>query len=195
MTRRPPAASLAFVLRFWRRLDLDGLERFELQHEAGRVVATGVLVCAEPPGFALEHRWRLTPDWRTVSLELAQHGPHGRVALRVERDGDGWRVDGRPRPDLRGADEPDVSATPFCNSLPIRRLPQDAGATMTLDTCYVDAATMTVERSTQRYERLAANRVRYVDLGVAAGFTAVLDLDDAGLVSSYEGLFAVVTPA
>lgn len=182
------------MIRFWRRLDVDGLERFELRPEAGRVVAAGTLVCAERPGFALEHRWVLTAEWRTISLQLAQDGPGGHLELRIERDGDGWVVDGAPRPDLHGAAEPDVSATPFCNALPIRRLPLETGAELTLDTCYVDAAAMTVTRSTQRYERVDANRVRYVDLGVAAGFTALLDLDADGLVSSYEALFERTTP-
>ena len=107
----------------------------------------------------------------------------------VERSGDHWLVDGRRRPDLDGAEEPDLSITPFCNTFPIRRTPAGVGDSLTLDTCYVDAAAMTVERSRQRYERVGPNRVRYVDLGVSAGFEADLEVDDDGLVLRYEHLF------
>lgn len=40
--------------------------------------------------------------------------------------------------------------------------------------------------------RHAERRWRYVDLGVVAGFKAVLDFDADSVVESYEGLFARV---
>jgi hypothetical protein len=53
---------------------------------------------------------------------------------------------------------------------------------------------MTVVRSRQRYDRLGPNRLRFVDLGVAAGFEADLEVDDEGLVHRYEHLFERVEP-
>ena len=53
---------------------------------------------------------------------------------------------------------------------------------------------MTVERSRQRYDRLGPDRVRYVDLGVSAGFEADLEVDDDGLVLGYEHLFERAVP-
>jgi uncharacterized protein len=179
---------------FWRRTDLVGLERLELEVSHDEIVATSTVLCIEDGGFELRHRWRLTPDWRTLSLEMQRRGDGLDQGLLVERSGDGWRVDGRPRPDLDGAEEPDLSVTPFCNTLPIRRTPAVIGADLTLDTCYIDAANMTVERSRQRYARLGPNRVRYVDLGVAPGFEAELEVDDDGLVLRYGHLFERVRP-
>lgn len=180
---------------FWRRSDVPGLERLELTVSGDGVVAESTVVCLEDGGFRLDHRWRLTADWRAVSLEVERWGDvgaHRRIVL--ERSGDGWLVDGVQRPDLDGAEEPDLSVTPFCNTFPIRRTPAAAGESLTLDTCYVDAAVMTVERSRQRYDRLGPNRLRYVDLGVAAGFEADLEVDDEGLVLRYEHLFERVEP-
>lgn len=174
---------------FWRRTDVVGLERLELEVAHDGIVATSTVLCIEDGGFELRHRWRLTPDWRALSLEMERRGDGINRRLLVERSGDGWLVDGRSRPDLDGAEEPDLSITPFCNTFPIRRTPVVIGAGLTLDTCYIDAASMTVERSRQRYERLGANRVRYVDLGVAAGFEAELEVDDEGLVLRYGHLF------
>jgi hypothetical protein len=107
----------------------------------------------------------------------------------LERDDDGWRVNGERRSDLDGAVEPDLSVTPFCNSLPIRRLLSSGADSLTVDVAYVDGKDLTVTRSRQRYDRLAPGRVRFVDLGLSAGFEAELVLDERMLVVSYEHLF------
>ena len=187
-------AADASTILFWRRTDVTGLERLVLTVSPSEVVAESTVLCLEDGGFRLEHRWRLTPEWRARSLEVERWGAGEHRRLVLERSGDGWLVDGEPRADLDGAEEPDLSITPFCNTFPIRRTPTAVGASLTLDTCYVDAAAMTVERSRQRYDRLGPNRVRYVDLGVAAGFEAELDVDDDGLVLRYEHLFERVEP-
>lgn len=172
----------------WRRVDVAGLERLTIEAaERGGLVVRGTLVTAGEGGFSLSHEWHLDAAWRTLAIRVACDGPDGHRGVRVERDGDGWRVDGAMRPDLAGTLEPDLSATPFCNSLALRRM-GDA-ADLILDTVYIAAPALTVERSRQRYERVADSRVRYVDLGTAAGFTALLDLDAEGFVTRYDGLF------
>ena len=112
----------------------------------------------------------------------------------LERVGTGWRVDGAPRPDLDGAEEPDLSVTPFCNTFPIRRTPEAPGAHLVLDTAFIDGPSLTVARSSQRYERQGPGRVHYVDLGLSRGFEADLLVDREGMVLRYEHLFERVTP-
>jgi hypothetical protein len=63
------------------------------------------------------------------------------------------------------------------------------GSSITLDTVYIEGRTLSVERSRQRYIRLAPNVVRYVDLGAHNGFEADLFLDENHFVLRYEGLF------
>ena len=103
-------------------------------------------------------------------------------------------MDGEPRPDLEGAEEPDLSVTPFCNSFPIRRMPDLAGAELTLDVAFIDGAALTVARSCQRYERREPRRLRYVDLGLSRGFEADLLVDGDGLVLRYGHLFERIAP-
>ncbi len=103
-------------------------------------------------------------------------------------------MDGASRPDLDSAEEPDLSVTPFCNTLPIRRTPDAAGESLTLDTAFIDGPALTVARSSQRYDRQGPGRVRFVDLGLSRGFEADLVVDDAGLVLRYEHLFERVAP-
>ncbi len=177
------------VVVVWQRLDIEGLERLELTPGPAGISVSGTILTLEAGGLLLRHRWDLDPDWRTRAVSVELEGPGGRRSLLLERVGPGWRLDGTDRPDLDGAEEPDLSLTPFCNSLAIRGLGPAPGATRVLDVAFIDGATLSVTRSRQSYQRLAPYRVLYRDLGVAQGFEAELDLDPDGMVQHYAGLF------
>lgn len=179
---------------FWRRTDVEGLERLELTIAPEGVTAHSTVICLEEGGFRIDHSWRLDPEWRALSVTVERRNVSGHGHLRLERAGSGWRVDGAPRPDLEGAEEPDLSVTPFCNTLPIRRTSERAGASLTLDTAYIDGPALTVARSRQRYDRQGPGRLRYVDLGLSKGFEADLTVDDQGLILRYEHLFERIAP-
>jgi uncharacterized protein len=131
--------------------------------------------------------WRLDSNWRSRSLLLQVIDEAAATRqLQIVRPGPAsWEIDGKARPDLDGCAEIDVSATPFCNGLALRHLDQQPGE---LTALYVLAPDLTVQPSRQRYERLE-DGWRYVDLGAAAGFTAILTFDDHLIVRGYEGLF------
>lgn len=179
---------------YWRRTDLAGLERLALTRSADSVAAVSTVICVEDGGFRVDHRWKLTPDWRALSVDVEKWGRAGKARLSLERSGRTWKVDGIHHPDLDDAEEPDLSVTPFSNTLPIRQLTIGNHETLTLDTCYIDTASMTVVRSRQQYQRLGPKLFRYVDLGLAAGFEAELQVDPGGLITSYQHLFERVTP-
>jgi hypothetical protein len=185
---------MTVTVLFWRRTDLEGFERLELVVDAEGVKATSTVLCVEAGGFRLDHRWQLDGEWRTQSVRVERWNTQGHAELLLERAGTRWRVNGQPRPDLDGADEPDLSVTPFCNTFPIRRVPAQRGASLTLDTAFIDGPAMTVARSKQRYDRQGPGKLRYVDLGLSLGFEADLVVDEAGLVLQYEHLFERVTP-
>lgn len=173
----------------WRRIDLVGLERLELVLATNSITASGTVLCAEDGGYRLDHRWQLNREWLVQSVEIQRWNAHGLNRLRLDRVGGNWTIDGVLRPDLEGAGEPDLSATPFCNTFPINKVPYETGANLTIDTVFVDGASLLVKRSRQRYERLGSNRMRYLDLGLYKGFEAEITVDEQGLVESYEGLF------
>ena len=174
---------------FWRRADVAGLERLELIDGASGVQAISTVIGVADGGFRLDHVWTLTREWRAVSLYVERMGVDGRRTLRLERDASSWRVDDQRRPDLAGADDPDLSVTPFSNTLPIRRMLGTAEASYTVDVAYVTGRDLTVTRSRQRYDRQGTGYVRYTDLGAFPGFEAVLHIDDRALVLSYQHLF------
>ena len=183
------------TILFWRRTDVEGFERLELEIAADRISADSTVICLGEGGFRLDHRWRLGPDWRARSVAVERWNTAGHDVLNLERRGAGWLVNGAARPDLDGAEEPDLSVTPFCNTFPILRTPQQPGQSLTLDTAFIDGPALTVTRSSQRYDRQGPRRLRYIDLGVAKGFEADLTVNDAGLVMHYQHLFERVTAA
>ena len=174
---------------FWRRLDVAGLERLTLTIAENRMVADATTIGVEDGGFRVKHRWELTPNWSVASCIVRKEGASGRTKLALERYGNGWKVDGNVRPDLEGAREPDLSITPFCNTFPIQHMLAADQDELTLDTSFIDAATMRVSRSQQSYQRLDSKRFHYLDLGVADGFEADISVGQMGLVPRYEGLF------
>lgn len=174
---------------FWRRTDIEGLERAEIVIQPGGVTIMSTVICLEDGGFRLDHRWQLDAEWRAQSLAIERWNQHGRGTLLLERVGAGWRVDGTRRPELDGAEEPDLSVTPICNAFPIHRMMQTTADSVTLDTAYVDGSALTVARSKQRYDRQGPRQFRYVDLGLSSGFEADLVVDADGLVLRYEHLF------
>ncbi|MDP3738183.1 MAG: putative glycolipid-binding domain-containing protein [Hyphomonadaceae bacterium] len=173
------------MFRRWRRIDQPGLElaRIDIGNRSATVSST--VIDAGEPAFSLRYVWTLDGKWRTKSLRIEQVDHIDRW-LTVERTGNSeWRIDGRPAPHLDGCPELDLSATPFCNGLAIRRLGEDGEFTA----AYIDASDLSVTPSRQRYEQLGPSTWRYIDLGVAKGFTAKLELDEDGFVATYEGLF------
>ena len=173
------------MFRRWRRVDYAGLEVARIDIGRQGVTVASTLVDAGEHPFSLRYIWSLTPQWSTRTLRIEHMNGDDRW-LTIERNGDSaWRIDGAAAPHLDGCDEIDISATPFCNALAIRRLGRDGALTA----AYVDASTMSITPSRQRYERVDDLHWRYHDLGVAAGFSADLHLDEDRLVKTYQGLF------
>lgn len=179
---------------FWRRTDIEGLERLALDFRPDEIRAQSTVLCLGESGFRLDHSWSFDPDWRTRSVRVERWNNSGHGVLLLEYDGTSWYVDNKLRPDLDGAEEPDLSVTPFCNTFPIRRTPATAGESLKLDTAFIDGVALTVTRSTQRYDRQGPGKLRYIDLGIARGFEADLVVDEAGFVLRYEHLFERIVP-
>ncbi|WP_274353922.1 putative glycolipid-binding domain-containing protein [Roseinatronobacter alkalisoli] len=174
---------------FWRRLDTDGLERLLVVEDDAGIFVKGTILTTEDGGCRIDHDWHLDSKWSVLSVAVSRDGNDGHKALRLDRTGDGWKVDGQNRPDLDGTSEVDLSLTPFCNTLALHRLMGADSDTLVLDIAYVDGVSVSVARSRQAYDRIDNRCFRYRDLGLAMGFEAMIHVDDAGLVKRYEGLF------
>ncbi len=168
---------------------MPGIELLRLRIEAGAPHARSTLIDAGAEPFAAEYEWQLDDSWRTRSLVVRVHRDDT-TTLSIVRTGDTtWSVEGKARRDLDGCAEIDLSATPLCNTIAVRRLGLAPGGAGELAALYVRLPDLTCASSRQRYERVSASTFRYVDLGLFKGFDAELLVDDLGLIKRYEGFF------
>ena len=178
----------------WRRRDGLTLEVLRLDDIDGRPRVHSWVIDASSRPFVVEYDWTLDASWRTVSLRLRLHERDIRT-LTIERAGDArWRVDGAPRADLEGCQEVDLSITPFCNTLALRRFGPPPGGAGDVTALYVECPALTCVPSRQRYERRGPATFLYIDLGEHRGFEAELTVDEDGLVREYAGLFERIEP-
>ncbi len=75
----------------------------------------------------------------------------GEEAITLTTDGAGHRFDkdNQRLPSIDGCMDIDISATPFTNTLPVRRLDWQAGQSRSLDMVYIRIPELTIERVTQ----------------------------------------------
>lgn len=172
---------------FWKRTDVHGLERLHIS--PGREAAKGVIINVENGGAEVRHHWKFADDWQVLALNVQRCDREGEHQLHIGRQGKGWTVNGKERPELDGTELVDLSLTPFCNTFPISRMLNDELDTVTFDVVYIDGDTLKVSRSRQAYDQLGAGQFRYRDLGLSSGFQARLLVDRDGLVAEYPGLF------
>jgi uncharacterized protein len=172
----------------WEDWSGRGLQHVVLSDRADAVVAEAVCIVAEDAGYAARYRIECDAGWRCRALEVEIIGVARR--LRLRSDGHGrWTDDhDTPLPALDAAVDVDLPITPFTNTLPIRRLTLAAGASAEIDVVYVRTPALSVELDRQRYICIEPLR-RYRYEAVDGSFSADLEVDDAGLVLTYPGLF------
>ena len=95
-------------------------------------------------------------------------------------------VNAKAVPELAGCLDVDLAATPFTNTLAIRRLRLEVGQSAMARAVWVGAPQLELEVLEQTYTRTGVDRYRYEV--PASGFSAELTVDDEGLVVDYEGL-------
>ena len=181
---------------YWLPEGEAGCEQLALTLEADAVRALGLVLRGGEDGhFRCRYELDAAPDWRFRKLTISVATPEARALRRLElaRDPDGgWQVDGEAAPELEGCDEVDIQATPFTNSLPIRRLGLGKDERAELRVAYVPLPGLAPHPMAQRYtclEPLGAAGGRYLYESLESGFQAELPVDADGLVTDYPELF------
>ena len=184
----PQPATFRHVV--WEGVAEPGLELLSL-HEGDEVRVDSLVVFQLGGEVArLRYRVSLTPDWRvrTLNVELNHGGDSRSLTLEHGEAGD-WTLDGQLREDLAGCTEIDLEASPFTNTLPIRRLAFAPDEAKVIRVAYVAFPSLAVTAAAQEYTRLGDTdppaRFRYRSL--SSGFTAEVAVDAAGLVEDYPG--------
>ena len=186
---------------FWQPVEGTGLEHLRLRAaDAGYVAAGVVMGIAAGTPYRLHYKIKCDDSWNTRKVMLEVHTPVGEAVRILRSNGLGrWRDDlGAELPELDGCRDVDISATPFTNTLVIRRANLRPGQGVTLKIVYVNVPGLEIRPAEQRYsciERTAHGGVfGYESVDMHNGFKATLPVDADGLVLDYPELFKRVHP-
>jgi uncharacterized protein len=172
----------------WRRLDQPGHDSARLTFEPPhwRIAGTAVFV-RERQACRLDYAVICDAAWNTVSAGVS--GWVGDETVDIELTVDAartWRMNGIECPAVRGCLDVDLHFTPATNTLPIRRLDLAIGRESPVRAAWL-SPDFSMTPLEQVYRRTATGTYRYESNRGA--FTAQIDVNDAGLVTSYEGLW------
>jgi uncharacterized protein len=146
-------------------------------------------VAAVQDGVPWGVHYELSVDtrWRTRFASVTALDASGRRTVLLDLDGEGRVVvNAKALPDLAGCLDVDLAATPFTNTLAIRRMRLEVGQSAVARAVWVGAPHLELEVLEQTYTRIGVDRYRYEV--PASGFSAELTVDDEGLVVDYSGL-------
>jgi len=185
---------------FWAPWRGPGLEHLRLRSADIGYVATGtVLGLADGLPFRLQYKIKCDADWRVRKVLLDCLGPSGSTERLLRATGRGqWKDDsGEILSELDGCNDVDISATPFTNTLAVRRLKLRPGQRAELRVAYLSVPSLQIRPVEQAYtcveQRPDGMTVTYD--GAFRGFKADLPLDADGLVVDYPETFRRVYPA
>ncbi|SPB13203.1 transcriptional regulator [Caballeronia novacaledonica] len=177
----------------WSQQDGTGLEHLVLDAtDNGIVVESAVVGEDETHAFGLVYRIECDARWQVTRLALKLAGG---ASLDLHRkDGDNgdahaWTgANGELLEQLRGCIDVDITATPFTNTLPIRRLQLARGERRVIRVAYVRVPQLSVSAVEQAYTCIEPDH-RYRYEGLDTGFTADITVDENGFVLDYPGLY------
>jgi hypothetical protein len=179
----------------WRRLDATGLEHLRLLVDAKGSIADGLVISVESDrAFRLQYQVRCDSEWRCRSAEIVLLGSEADKLILTKQPEENWIANGRPVEGSINCVDVDISATPFTNTLPIRRLKLEAGQSSEISALYILVPALTVRVAKQTYRRMRQSRAEatYVYQGLdRQDYRVMVDAD--GLVTEYEGIFARVS--
>jgi hypothetical protein len=179
----------------WRGIWIPGHEWCQLSPEDGgwRFSGTVLTAVATRPVKVL-YDVLIRHDWATQKVQIGCWSGAEERTLELTVDGHRWSArSGTPESTGESSDvsafaglvDVDLGFSPVTNTLPIRRLAPAVGESIDVTAAWVRFPELRLEPLLQRYTRLSDSRYRYESNGGA--FVAELEVDDAGLVVTYEG--------
>src|SRR5688572_24461249 len=177
----------------WSNQADTGLEHFYLRRGDDEITADGIVIGVEE-NVAFRIRYKISCDlkWH-VRKVVVKSLDENEQTIRFVSDGFGnWTNEsGDPVSELTGCFDVDITATPFTNTLPIRRLNLTSGESTEIKVVYFTIPEMQVSIEPQRYTCLETSSAggKYKFESLDGGFTAVITVDADGLVEDYPELF------
>jgi hypothetical protein len=183
---------------FWEPLEGRGFEHVKIDFATDRAAADGVILFASDDSqFRFQYQIECDANWRVRRVACSVETP-SQARLTLTTDGDGnWFDDRNFRLErLNGCVDIDISATPFTNTIPIKRLRLGPGRSADVAVAYLKVPEMRLEPGKQRYTCLrvlnggSVHRFEHL----SNHFAADLEIDSDGLVLDYPQMFQRVWP-
>jgi len=177
------------IVARWQDWSGNGVEHTVVTGTQESNGADGVVIgSAEGRDFAMRYRIRCDGAWTLEHACIEIVGEQRKLELVSNGCGKWSDASGNPLTALDGAIDLDLSASPFTNTLPIRRLQLAKGSSAEIRTAYVRCPDLAIISDPQRYSCIEPlRRYRYESLD--SNFSREIEVDGDGLVITYPGLF------
>ncbi|GIJ91726.1 hypothetical protein Asppvi_010698 [Aspergillus pseudoviridinutans] len=173
----------------WEPMDRNGIEHLHIRTTTSGLVAQSVVVGTQNGAkYGIFYRIVLDANWAVRELEIKDTAADQKQVLSADGKGKWFDASGTHMTGLDGCIDIDISATPFTNTLPIRRLQLKQGAVQVLRIVYIPVPALKPVAVEQRYTCLQPNKL-YRYEGLTSGFMAELTTDEDGFIVDYPGLF------
>ncbi|NOT62345.1 MAG: putative glycolipid-binding domain-containing protein, partial [Acidobacteria bacterium] len=154
-----------------------------------------VLGVKEDIAYRIRYQVRCDSNWqvrKVVVTSLAEKEQS--IALTSDGSGNWMDESGAAIYDFKDCLDVDISVTPFTNTLPIRRLRLNRGASSEIKAVYVAVPEMQLSVERQRYTFIESNGAgsKYKFESLDGEFTAIISVDADGIVADYPNLFRLV---
>jgi len=178
---------VGMIVARWRSEEGYGIEHACITVRPSGIEVESVVIGDRFGAYGGRYRLQCAADWSVRHLEIDVVGGG---SLRLTSDGGGnWKdAAGTPLPELQGCIDVDISATPFTNTLPIRRLQLVAAQRREIRVVYIPVPSLAAVPAAQAYTCVVAGK-RYRYEGLFRHFEAELEVDADGLVINYPTLF------
>jgi uncharacterized protein len=177
----------------WSNLTETGLEHLHLFSGNHEIIADGVVLgIEEEVAFRIRYQIRCDSNWRVRTVTVKSLDEREQT-IHLTADGLGnWSNEsGTVLSEFAGCLDVDITATPFTNTLPIRRQLLKQGESTEIKVVYIRVPELQLTVEPQRYTCLESSELasKYRFESLDGDFTAVISVDADGLVEDYPGLF------
>lgn len=140
--------------------------------------------------FNVNYALKIDRNWCIQEFEIkTEIDGHKNVIAGTKSEGR-WTVNGIARPEFDEFLFIDISLTPFTNTLPINNLRLEVGQSAPIDVLYINILEDEIKPVKQLYTRKKKDEYLYENLDT--NFSAIISVDQKGIVKSYPGLFEIV---
>ena len=177
----------------WEKFSETGLEHLFLLKDNEYITANSVIITKQDDmPVRILYTIHCNLDWKVYKLHVKAFADKYRdIVLQSDGSGNWTTDDGKLLENLEGCIDIDISATPFTNTIPIRRLSLKSGESREIKVVYIDIHNFSITPVKQRYTCLKSNvdgyKYRYENLD--SGFMAEFFVDKEGFVIDYPDLF------